>query len=76
MHIAGEYVYIYIYICISNSFILQANIYISRQLMHIAGQYIYGIHSYCRRISLYLASSCILQANMYIYIYGQDVHMD
>ena len=39
MHIAGQYIYIYIYIW--NSFIMQANISISRQFIHIAGEYIY-----------------------------------
>jgi len=41
MHIAGECVYIYVYIYIWNSFILQANTYISSQFIHIAGEYLY-----------------------------------
>jgi len=61
--------------------------------MHIPSEdiyiYIYGIHSYYRRISLYLASSYILQANIsisnqfmyiagkyiYIYIYIEFIHI-
>ena len=43
--------------------------------MHIANEYIYGIHSYCRQISIYLASLYILQVNIYIYIYKKFIHI-
>ena len=57
--------------------------YIYMKFIHILAEYlyIYPVNAYCRRISLYLGSSCILQENIsipsqfmnipsqYIYIY-------
>ena len=78
---------------LGTSCISRVNIYISSQFMHISGEYIYieiyGIHTYCRRISLCLANSCILQPNIsisskfmhmageyiYIYIYIEFIHI-
>ena len=57
-------------IYVASSCILWVNISISGQFMHIVGEYLYiqSVHAYCRRISIYLPSSCISRVNMYIYI--------